>query len=261
MKGGRPAGLPIQLLSVFAWTGVGLLTFFWTAAIAGIYALHPLIDPQLKAAHRAASWWGRGLVRMAPGARVHLTGAQNIPPGKAVIFMANHQSYVDVPLLFYVPGQFKWMADEGLFGIPVFGWAMRMAGYVRVRRGDARAAVQSLHQAKKLLADGISVFIFPEGTRSRTGVFARFQSGGFRLSQETGAPIVPVIVSGTRQLLPRGSWAFRWGVGLWIDVLPAVPAPASRDQVRPLASKLRTQMWAAYGRRVKSLADHVRITA
>ena len=198
---------------------------------------------------------------MAPGARVKLTGRQNIPAGKAVIFMSNHQSYVDIPTLFYMPGQFKWMADEGLFSIPVFGWAMRMAGYVRVRRGDARAAVRALNQAKQLLAQGISVFIFPEGTRSRTGVMARFQSGGFRLAQETGAPIVPVVVAGTRQLLPRGSWSFRWGVGLWIDVLPPVPAPVSRDEIRPLMGKLRAQMWAAYGRRVKSLADHVRITA
>ena len=261
MSGRKAAGPAVSALSMVVWIGISLSTLFWTFLIACVYALHRLLDPQLRLAHRLASLWGRGLVSMAPGSRVTLTGRQNIPLDRPVIFMANHQSYTDVPALFFVPAQFKWMADEDLFQIPVFGWAMRMAGYIPVRRGDARHAVRSLQKARRLLARGISVFIFPEGTRSHTGVMGRFQSGGFRLAEETGAAIVPVVVSGTRQLLPRGSWAFRWGVGIWIDILPPVPPPGSRSEIHPLMGETRARMWAAYGRRVKSLAGHVRITA
>mgnify|MGYP001565047706 CR=1 FL=1 len=162
-------------VAVLAWIGISLSTFFWTLLIAAVYAGHPLWDPQLKLAHRIASLWGRGLVSLAPGSRVILTGREHLPAGRAVIFMANHQSYVDVPALFFVPAQFKWLADVGLFRMPVFGWAMAMAGYISVRRGDGREAVRSLQKAERLLKQGISVFIFPEGTRSYTGVLGRFQ--------------------------------------------------------------------------------------
>ncbi len=240
-------------ISVLAWVGISLSTVFWTLLIGLVYAGHPVWDPRLKLAHRLACQWGRGLVRMAPGSRVKLAGRRHVPVGRPVIFMANHQSYVDVPALFFLPGQFKWMADADLFRIPVFGWAMRMAGYIPVRRGDARQGMRSLQSAKELLQQGISIFIFPEGTRSHTGLMGRFQTGGFRLALETGAPIVPVVVSGTRYLLPRGDWVFRWGARIWIDLLPAVPSPRQRTDIRPVMEKVRALMRAAYRRRLKDL--------
>ena len=239
--------------AVAAWIGISISTIFWTLLIAVVYAGHPLWDPQLKLAHQLASWWGRGLATMAPGSRVKLTGRDRIPAGRPVIFMANHQSYVDVPVLFFVPAQFKWMADAGLFRIPVLGWAMAMAGYIPVRRGDARQGMRSLQKAEELLKEGISVFIFPEGTRSHTGVLGRFQTGGFRLAAETGVPVIPVVVSGTRHLLPRGDWVFRWGTKIWIDVLPMVTPPAHRREIRPMMAKVRARMREAYRRRIKDL--------
>lgn len=241
------------VVAVVAWIGIGLSTIFWTLVIAAVYAGHPIWDPQLKLAHRIASVWGRGLVSLAPGSRVTLTGREHLPAGRPVIFMANHQSYVDVPALFFVPAQFKWMADSDLFRIPVFGWAIAMAGYIPVRRGDGREAVRSLQKAERLLKQGVSVFIFPEGTRSHTGVLGRFQSGGFRLAVETGVPIVPVVISGTRQLLPRGDWVFRWGVRIWIDLLPAMDPPADRREIRLRMADLRARMREAVGRRIKDL--------
>lgn len=241
------------IVAIAAWIGISFSTLFWTLVIAVVYAGHPLWDPQLKLAHRLASIWGRGLVDLAPGSRVQLTGREHLPAGRPVIFMANHQSYVDVPALFFVPAQFKWMADMDLFRIPVFGWAMAMAGYIPVRRGDGREAVRSLQKAERLLKQGISVFIFPEGTRSHTGVLGRFQSGGFRLAAESGVPIVPVVVSGTRQLLPRGDWIFRWGARVWIDLLPAMDPPANRGEIRSKMADLHARMREAAGRRIKDL--------
>lgn len=240
-------------VAIAAWIGISLSTFFWTLLIAIVFAGHRLWDPQLKLAHQLAAVWGRGLVSLAPGSRVTLTGREHLPAGRPVIFMANHQSYVDVPALFFVPAQFKWMADVDLFRIPVFGWAMAMAGYIPVRRGDGREAVRSLHKAERLLKQGISVFIFPEGTRSHTGVLGRFQTGGFRLAAESGARIIPVVVSGTRQLLPRGDWVFRWGARVWIDLLPAMDPPANRREIRSKMADLRARMREACRCRLKDL--------
>ena len=235
-------------VSVVAWIGISLATVFWALLILAAYVVHPLVDPQRKIAHRLASCWGRMLLRMAPGCRVELIGRENIPAGQPVIFMGNHQSYADVPSLFFLPAQFKWIADEELFRIPVFGWAMRMAGYIPVRRGDGREAVRSLQRAGRLLSEGVSIFIFPEGTRSHTGVLGCFQTGGFRLAAQTGAPIVPVVITGTRQLLPRGAWAFRWGgrVRIRIQLLPAVPPPQSRKDLRASMAEVRARMRVAY---------------
>lgn len=233
-------------VAVVAWIGISLSTFFWTLLILAAYMVHPLLDPQRRVAHRLASCWGRMLLRMAPGCRVEVVGREKLPAGRPVIFMANHQSYVDVPSLFFLPGQFKWMADDGLFRIPVFGWAMWMAGYIPVRRGDAREGVRSLLRARQVLAKGISIFIFPEGTRSHTGVLGRFQTGGFRLAAQTGAPIIPVVITGTRQLLPRGAWAFRWGVRVRIRILSAVPSSHDRKDRRAVMGQVRAQMREAY---------------
>ncbi len=238
-------------VAIAAWFGIVLSTIFWTLLIAVVYAGRSLWDPQLKLAHRLASIWGRSLVTIAPGTRVRMTGREKIPTHRPVIFMANHQSYVDVPALFFVPAQFKWVADVDLFRIPVFGWAMAMAGYIPVRRGDGRDGVRALQKAERLIKQGISVFIFPEGTRSHTGVLGRFQSGGFRLAAKTGAPIIPVVVSGTRQLLPREDWVFRWGARVWIDVLPMVAPPARGREVHIWMDKVRGLMREAYGRRIK----------
>ena len=195
------------------------------------------------------------LVGMAPGCRVRITGLEHLPAGQPVIFMANHQSYVDVPALFAMPGQFRWMADADLFRIPVFGWAMRMAGYVPVNRGSARDGTRSLETAKRWLSRGVSIFIFPEGTRSRTGVFGRFQMGGFRLAAESGVPVVPVVVTGTRRLLPRGSWVFRWGIPVEIRLLPPVLFPPDLGDARVQARALRRRMWSEFVERARDRAS------
>ncbi|MBI3332846.1 MAG: 1-acyl-sn-glycerol-3-phosphate acyltransferase [Candidatus Omnitrophica bacterium] len=241
------------ILSVAAWLAIGILTIFWTLLIGLVYLAHRWLDPQRRIIHRMAGLWGRGLVAMAPGCRVRLFGEGNIPVGRPVIFMANHQSYADIPVLYFLNGQqFKWMADTALFQIPFFGWAMRMAGYVPVRRGDARSGLRSLEEAKGWLKRGIPIFVFPEGTRSHTGALGRFQTGGFRLAVTTQTPIVPVVLIGTRRLLPRGGWVFRLGARPQIHLLPPIAPPSSDPrQVRPLARKVRAEMRSVYRRRLK----------
>ena len=238
------------LVSVLAWIAISVSTVFWTLLIALVSLLR--VDPKHDLRHRLCSCWGRVLMQVAPGCKVTLHGLENIPKDGPVIFMANHQSYVDVPALFAVPGQFRWMADTGLFKIPVFGWAMAMAGYIPVDRGNTRAAIRSLTAAKGLLSRGTSVFLFPEGTRSHTGVFSRFQMGGFRLASQSGVPVVPVVVTGTRRLLPRGSGVFRWGIPVEIRFLDPEVFPPDLRQARLQAHALRKRMWAVFARDLRA---------
>ncbi len=240
-----------QIVAIFAWIGIAFCTLFFTLLMALYYPLVLLIDRDRKGLHRLASFWGRCLILLAPGCRVQVIGAEHLPKNKPVIFACNHQSYVDIPTLFFLPGQFKWMADAGLFRIPVFGQALSMAGYLPVKRGDPKAGVAALARAKQVLSRGISIFIFPEGTRSTTGVLGRFQSGGFRVALASQTPVVPVLLIGTRQLLPRNSWYFRWGIRLQVRILPPMQPPADAHGMRSFIHAVRKTMRAEYQRSLK----------
>ncbi len=231
---------------------VGILTIFSTSLIALTYLIHPLVDPLLRMAHRIASWWGRSLVALAPGCRVRVFGEEHLPDKKPVVFVANHQSYVDIPVLFFIRRPFKWVADQDLFRIPFLGWAMRMAGYISVDRGDRHSSASTLKRATRWLSRGVSVFIFPEGTRSHTGAFGRFHLGAFQLAALTKTPLMPIVVVGTRQLLPRGSWILRWGVSLEIHILPPVaPSSSGLKAIYQRAAQVRGEMRQVYSRRLR----------
>jgi 1-acyl-sn-glycerol-3-phosphate acyltransferase len=127
-------------------------------------------------------------------------------PGKGpYVVVANHQSMLDILLISRIPRELKWMAKESLFRIPWFGWLFALAGDIPVRRGDSGSASEALGKARAYLDRGMSVMIFPEGTRSRTGELGTFKSGAFRLAIDAGVPVVPVAVSGTAAGYPKGS--------------------------------------------------------
>jgi len=123
------------------------------------------------------------------------------------IFAANHQSLLDVPILYsIIENHHKWIFKESLLSIPLFGQMAKMAGHISIRRNDESSARICMKTAQKNISNGISVAIFPEGTRSKTGELGPFKTGTARLSQLTGTPIVPITIIGTGQILKKGSW-------------------------------------------------------
>jgi 1-acyl-sn-glycerol-3-phosphate acyltransferase len=144
-------------------------------------------------------------------------------PGKGpYVVVANHQSMLDILLISRVRREMKWMAKESLFKIPWFGWMFVLSGDIPIRRGDADSATGALQKARDYLARGMSVMIFPEGTRSRTGKLGTFKSGAFRLAIEAGVPVVPIAVTGTAAGYPKGSPWVRPCHGI-ARILPPVP--------------------------------------
>jgi 1-acyl-sn-glycerol-3-phosphate acyltransferase len=148
------------------------------------------------------AWWARRVVAHA-GLRVRVQGLGHKDDSRAYVIMSNHQSHFDIPVLYYALGSsMRMVAKKELFDIPLFGRAMRDSGFVEVDRGNKARAIESLDHAKEALARGVSIWIAPEGTRSPTGELGSFKKGGFFLAMKTGAPILPVTVRGTHDVLP-----------------------------------------------------------
>ncbi|MEO6828397.1 MAG: lysophospholipid acyltransferase family protein [Acidobacteriaceae bacterium] len=156
--------------------------------------------------YRSAMWIAATGIRWAR-IRVCAAGLENVPRNCPCIFMANHISNLDPPVFLpLIPGRTAVFVKKSLMRIPFIGMAMRMGGFVAVdRSGTREAARESIGQASRVLASGVHITSFPEGTRSRTGQLLPFKKGPFYLAQQTGAPIIPVSIYGTETMMRKGS--------------------------------------------------------
>ena len=155
--------------------------------------------------HVVARIWAK-LILIVSGVKVEVTGLANIDPSKSYIYMCNHQSNFDIPVLLgCLPVQFRWLAKAELFRIPIFGRAMRGAGYVPIDRFNRESAFESIDEAARKMKSGVSIMIFPEGTRSRDGRIRPFKKGGFIMAVDSGVPIVPIVIHGTWPIMAKSS--------------------------------------------------------
>jgi len=178
-----------------------------------------------------------GIVRLgvrAAGIRVVVTGLDHVPAGRSCIFMANHVSNLDPPVLMpAIPGRSSVLLKRELMKIPILGTAMGMANFVPVERGHrVEAAKASVAAAAEALRLGLHILVFPEGTRSKDGRLASFKKGPFFLAEGTGAPIVPVAISGTERMMHKGSAAITPGVARVQMLAPIEPSDfGSREEL------------------------------
>ena len=213
---------------MFYLAQVGVL-FLVTLPLAIVTILCAPFDPHGKRVYRINQLWTWLILRVG-GISIKVSGLENVEPGQPYIFIVNHQSNIDIPVLIQglVRFQLRWIAKRELLWVPFFGWAMWATKHITVDRADPRAAAKSLQRAKQRLAAGISIVVFPEGTRSRDGRLLRFKKGGFLLAVQTGSKIVPVAINGSARLLPPGGWRVRPGT---VEVF--VDKPIAVDNVRP----------------------------
>ena len=178
------------------------------------------------------------MILMIGGVGLKVTGLSHIDPKRQYIFMVNHQSHIDIPVLIQsLPSfQLRWIAKRELLWVPFFGWAMWAAKHITVDRSDRMDALGSLKKAKERMKGGISLVIFPEGTRSGDGHLLPFKRGGLLLAVRTQTPIVPVTISGSWAILPKGDWRIRGG-----QIEVTVGAPVSVKSHRPGAFGARSR--------------------
>jgi 1-acyl-sn-glycerol-3-phosphate acyltransferase len=182
-------------------------------------------------AHLVGRLWARSVLFLAR-VKVSVKGLEHIDPRVPYLYMANHQSMFDIlSLLAYLPVQFRWLAKKELFHIPVFGYSMARAGYISIDRSDRRSAHKSLLEAARKIAGGVSVVIFPEGSRSTDGRIRPFKAGGFHLAIRSGRPIVPVVISGAREVMPKGRLRIRPG-HIRVSVNPPIDTTSYKDKAK-----------------------------
>jgi 1-acyl-sn-glycerol-3-phosphate acyltransferase len=161
--------------------------------------------------------------------RVTKEGGDDLTPSAPYIFACNHQSQFDIPVLHgFLGHDFRWLAKKELFQVPIWGAAMRAAGYIAIDSSQGREALRSLSAAAAEVAAGKSVVIFPEGTRSPDGRLGDFKAGGMQLAIKAGVPIVPVAIKGTHRVLPKGKLLVTPG-----EVTVRVGAPMEVKGCRP----------------------------
>ncbi|KAH7425635.1 hypothetical protein KP509_11G063600 [Ceratopteris richardii] len=137
--------------------------------------------------------------------KAQIIGQENLPgPDDAAVYVSNHQSFLDIYTLFLLDRPFKFISKTSIFLIPIIGWSMYLTGHVPLRRMDTRSQMECLRHCQKLIKQGVPVFFFPEGTRSRDGKLAQFKRGAFTIAAKTQVPVVPITLIGTGMLMPNG---------------------------------------------------------
>ena len=196
-----------------------VVLFFVMAFVSVI--LFPF-DRKRKFTHAQCFWWTDAVTALNPYWDVKVEGLANIDHKKTYVAVSNHQSMADIILMYKTKMQFKWVAKESLFKVPVLGWNMRLAKHIRLRRGEFSSIKKVYREAAGWLRRGVSVVFFPEGTRSNDLSLGEFQNGAFKLAIKEKVPILPILIQGTRDAIPKGSWRFTTKVSCLIKVLPPI---------------------------------------
>jgi 1-acyl-sn-glycerol-3-phosphate acyltransferase len=236
-----PPQPPLWLTALASFTG-NLFLVLGSALLAVATLLVSWVPPRGSWSFAVMRIWSGGVLA-ASLVRVEATYAPELEPGKSYVFLANHQSLFDIPVLIATaPGQIRMMAKRTLFQIPLFGWALKAGGFIPVDRADRSTASQSFSSASARLREGTSMLLFPEGTRSLDDTLLPFQRGGFLLALKSGLPIVPVGVRGTRAIQRRGSFAIHPGAVAVTYGAPIDPSTYGLRRKKELIAEVRRRI-------------------
>jgi len=208
--------------SVIIWVvGIALTVILFFAMAFFSIILYPF-DRKRKIVHAQCFWWTDAVTALNPYWEVKVSGLENIDRHKVYVVASNHQSLADIVLMYKTKMQFKWVAKDSLFKIPVLGWNMLLARHIRLRRGDFSSVKRAYREAGEWLRNGVSVVFFPEGTRSDNHEIGTFQNGAFKLAIKEKVPILPIMIEGTKNAIPKRSWRFTTKISCVIKVLAPI---------------------------------------
>lgn len=227
--------MALYLRSAWIWGVSAVLFLVWIPVMAVIRLFDR--DPLALRTGRSLRLLGRTLVR-AQAPEFHISGLEHVQPGQNYLMVSNHQSFIDIPLISFIPLDMKCMARSNLFRIPWAGWALRMSKEISIERKDPRNAARALLQGVKFLRGGCSVLIFAEGTRSPDGAMLAFSEGPFQLAIRAGVPVLPLVIDGTGRNLGKNAALFSVREPIYLRILPPVPVegfgPKQAGEVRDL---------------------------
>jgi 1-acyl-sn-glycerol-3-phosphate acyltransferase len=194
---------------------------------------------------RIPRFWARWALRVS-GVSTQGVGLEHVAPGRPQIFVANHASWFDVlALASVIPKRYRFIGKQELARVPIWGRAWVASGHIPIDRSNTQAAIESLDRAARIVReDSSSIIVFPEGTRSATGELLPFKKGAFMLALHSGIEMVPVAITGSRAILPKGSWRVRSGRIIVRFGAPIETARYSATQRDELMARVRSEMEA-----------------
>ncbi|RPI02167.1 MAG: 1-acyl-sn-glycerol-3-phosphate acyltransferase [Ignavibacteriae bacterium] len=227
-----------MIRSLLIWLTTSILILVWLVllAISRVFDRDPV--------HYRTGYLfrkiGNVLTGINPSWRLHISGERISDLRRPYIVVCNHQSMADIPLISNLPWEMKWLAKKELFNLPVLGWMMRLAGDICVDRKNPRSGAQALIKAQHILEQKCSVMIFPEGTRTLDGRVQQFTDGAFHLAIKARVAILPLVIEGSHDCIPKNSWIFGKPSDIFLKVLPPIDTssmtiqdvPALRNRVR-----------------------------
>jgi 1-acyl-sn-glycerol-3-phosphate acyltransferase len=228
------------LRTILLYATAAVVTFFLgsTVIIAGLLGVKDKPDGIYDKVPR---WWSSAVL-WAAGIKVRVHGMENASSGVPHIFSSNHVSWFDVPSLARVLPRYKFVAKSELFKVPIFGGGMRAAGMIEIQRENRKAAFGAYDVAAERIRSGNSVVVFPEGTRGHAYPLRPFKKGPFVLAIAAGVPIVPIIVHGTIEIMPKGSlWVKPGTVDIHL-LEPVSTTSVDYDHREALMHTVRTRM-------------------
>ena len=239
----RRVSLFSRLRSYFFFVPV---VYLYTGVMGTLSLISSLFDRSGAVQHWFARTWSR-LILKTVGIHVHVEGLEHLRPSEAAIYAANHLSAVDIPVLYAaLPQQFRIMAKRELFRYPFLGWHLKRSGQIPIVYGDAHASLRSLNRAGDALRKGMSLMVFPEGGRSATGQLQEFMGGAFYVAIRVQAPVVPIAIVGTYEMLPMNSFHVVPGD---VRLIIGEPIPTTGLRLRDmdkLAAQVRQTIAAMY---------------
>ena len=186
------------------------------------------------------------LTKMSPFWKVVVDGREKIDQNQAYVIVPNHQSMLDIVFFNMLHHRLRWVSKIEVFKIPIVGWEMRMVKYIELVRGNKSSVMRMMEKCVESLRDGISVVIFPEGTRSLTGAIGKFKAGAFQIAVKTDKPLLPVLIDGTGDILPKKGFIFGNRSVVRIRVLdPIFPGNFKTGDPDELAAMVQTRMVSA----------------
>ena len=227
------------LFSLYVWVMIMGITFIFSPIFVLTWILTALFDKKLTILHHLGNFWGSLFTILNPLWKVEISGKEKLN-NKSKIIVANHQSQEDILLMYRLGVAFRWISKAEVFRIPFYGWMMQLNGDIKLKRTSKSSIRKMIIDAKKVLAKGCTIAIFPEGTRSKNGQLGNFKEGAFKLAIETQTPILPIIIQGTGQQLVYPNGLFKGKHKATIKILDEIPYSEFKDmEIKELTRNIR----------------------
>jgi len=229
-----------RLFSMLFWTFLLTSSIVMYPIAVLIWALTSPFDRRRRLLHQFTCFWASLYTWFNPAWPVRVEGREKVRPGVTYLMVANHQSLLDILVIFRMFVHFKWLSKIENFRVPLIGWNMSLNRYVKLKRGDPASIQRMFESCRHTLRQGSSIMVFPEGTRSPDGRMRDFKTGAFELAKTTQNPILPIVLDGTANALPKRGFVLQGRHDIRLTILDEIPPESfAHESVGQLTARVR----------------------